>query len=105
MAYQLTHPAQIDRLNAIAGRASYSAASGRALAGEFVRIFEMVAADPGMGFWNHRIPAGLKVKLADKRRWAVIYTEVPKGQIVTIVRIVPATSDLAALFSDETGES
>lgn len=76
-----------------------SARSARELYGEFLRIFELIGANPGIGRRDSQLPGDCRLKLVEGR-WAVVYIEVPKGEMVTISRVARANAELAALFRD-----
>lgn len=100
MPYQLSQLADDDIADIIEARAAaVGARSARALYDDFLRIFELVGANPGIGRTDSQLPAGSRVKLVE-RRWAVIYPEVPKGQMVTISRVAFANAALADFFRD-----
>lgn len=99
MPYQLTELADDDLAEIIENRASLSVPSAVRLHREFKRVFDLIGRNPGIGKEDERLPPGTRLKLVEDR-WAVLYPDVPKGEMVTISRIAHVTAELRALFAD-----
>lgn len=100
MPYQLSLAADDDAADIVRNAAKFSQRHARAVDTELNDLLDRIGDNPGIGAMKPAVtPHPYRFKLFRDNFW-VVYRDVPKGQLVDIVRILSVHEDLVEALLD-----
>ncbi|MFP5503317.1 MAG: type II toxin-antitoxin system RelE/ParE family toxin [Candidatus Sericytochromatia bacterium] len=96
MPYRLTRAADDDAFDIVRSAAKFSPRLARVVDAELNELLERIGETPGIGAKKpHITPHPYRFKLFRDYYW-IVYQDAPKGEMVSIVRILSVHEDLLA---------
>lgn len=100
MPYVLSPAADDDAFDLVRAATRYSLRHGRVINAELEDLLERIGDNPGIGAFKPVIThQPYRFKLF-RDQWWVVYKDVPKGQMVEIIRILWVHHDLVTALLD-----